>query len=81
VHAVTDAVILAQLVDGVVVVAKAAQTTKDGIRRAARKLYDVDANLLGVVLNDVDFDHGGYGGYYYYQRYGYAYGADADKPS
>jgi succinoglycan biosynthesis transport protein ExoP len=81
VHAVTDAVILAQLVDGVVVVAKAAQTTKDGIRRAARKLYDVDANLLGVVLNDVDFDQGGYGGYYYYQRYGYAYGADADKPS
>lgn len=77
VHAVTDAVILSQQVDGVVLVAKASQTAKEAIRRAARKLYDVKAVILGVVLNDLDFEEGGYGYYYYYHRYGYVYGEGA----
>lgn len=77
VHAVTDAVILSQQVDGVVLVAKASQTAKEAIRRAARKLYDVKAVILGVVLNDLDFEEGGYGYYYYYHRYGYVYGESA----
>ena len=42
-----------------------------------RKLYDVKAVILGVVLNDLDFEEGGYGYYYYYHRYGYVYGESA----
>ncbi|MFO0725573.1 MAG: polysaccharide biosynthesis tyrosine autokinase [Myxococcota bacterium] len=79
IHAVTDAVILSQLVDGVVLVVKASQTAKEAIRRAARKLYDVKGVILGVVLNDLDFEEGGYGYYYYYHRYGYVYGSEAEK--
>ena len=47
-------------------------------RRAKRQLVDVNAKILGVVLNDLDFTEGGYYynyyHYYYYRRY--AYGSD-----
>lgn len=80
VQAVTDAVILSQIAEGTIFVVKASKTTKEAVRRAARQLRDVNARLLGVVLNDVDLEDG-HGGYYYYyhSRYGAPYGADAEK--
>ncbi len=77
VGAVTDAAILSQSTDGTVFVIQASGTPKDAARRAARLLRDVEANILGCVLNNVNFAKDGYGGhyhYYYYHRYGY--GAD-----
>lgn len=79
VNAVTDAIILSQLVDGTILVVKAMGTPKDAIRRTARHLQDVQAHMLGVVLNDVDFQEGGYAQHYYYQRYGYAYGSESER--
>jgi polysaccharide biosynthesis transport protein len=75
---VTDAAILSQTVDGTLLVAKASKTTKDAVRRARRLLSSVNANIIGLVLNDIDLQQGGYGySYYYYRRYGY--GTDVEK--
>jgi capsular exopolysaccharide synthesis family protein len=65
---VTDPLILAGQVDGVVVVTRCQQTTRGELQRALSQLRQGDANLLGVVLNEVDarqerYDYGN--GYYY----------------
>jgi capsular exopolysaccharide synthesis family protein len=49
---VNDPVTLANLVDGVVVVARLNQTTRDAARRALRVLRNTDADLLGVVITN-----------------------------
>ncbi len=66
--AVTDAAIIGPQVDGVVVVVNANQTTKESLRGALRQLRDVNANIVGGVLNNVDFSSNRYGGYQYYDR-------------
>ncbi|MBW2737617.1 MAG: polysaccharide biosynthesis tyrosine autokinase [Deltaproteobacteria bacterium] len=65
--AVTDPVILSRLVDGVVLVIHAGITSRDLIANAVRQLRDIQANILGSVLNNVDI---GKDSYYYYQDYG-----------
>jgi capsular exopolysaccharide synthesis family protein len=49
---VNDAAIVARFVDGVAVVARLNQTTKDAGRRASRTLSNVGADVLGVILTD-----------------------------
>lgn len=69
---VTDAAILSKQVDGTLLVVHASGTPKELVRRAARLLQDVDANILGVVLNNLDVTSGSYGySHYSYERYGY----------
>jgi len=68
--AVTDAVVLARLSDGVVMVAQAGKTLIDDASRATRQLRDVDAPILGVILNDIDLADRRYGYYYSAYRYG-----------
>jgi capsular exopolysaccharide synthesis family protein len=65
--AVTDAVVLSRLADGVVLVVKAGKTTRDLVVRAKRQLDDVGAPILGTVLNDFNVLGDGYRYYYYYQ--------------
>ena len=67
--AVTDAVILARLSDGVVLIAQAGKTAADDARTAASQLRDVEAPILGVILNDMDLSDKRYG--YSYYQYGY----------
>lgn len=50
---VTDAVVLARVCDGAVLVARYAGTHQQQARRAAIRLADVDVRLLGAVLNMV----------------------------
>lgn len=78
VGAVTDAAILARLVDGVVLVAKSGHTSRDALRRARGQLGEgANINVLGCILNDLDLSkHRSYG-YYYYAKYGSYYGDDA----
>lgn len=66
--AVTDAAVLAKLVDGVVMVIRANSTVRDVAKNGLNQLKNVGAHLLGVVLNGVDM---GRGSYYYYQYYYY----------
>lgn len=65
-----DAVVLSRLSDGVIMVAQAGKTSIDDLARSARMLRDVNAPILGVILNDLDVSSGQYGSYY---RYGYGY--------
>lgn len=76
VSVVTDAAILSRYVDGVVLVARAGETTKQALNASKKALEDVNAHILGAVLNDFDARKHAYGGGYYsyhYGKYGYKY--------
>jgi capsular exopolysaccharide synthesis family protein len=77
VGAVADAVVLATLVDGVVMVLKAGKTNRDVAQRTVRALRDVKAPIYGAVLNDVDLERSKYGDYYY--GYAYRYYGEGEK--
>lgn len=68
---VADPLVLAQVVDGVVLVPRAGQTTRGELLRAVQQLRRADARLLGLVLNEVDVPRGGQGGGQGYGGYGY----------
>jgi len=70
--AVTDACVLAQRVDGVLLVIKPGVTKLAAARQAVELLRRVGANILGVVLNEVKIGRSRYY-YYHYQGYSYAY--------
>jgi len=69
VGAVTDPVILSRAVDGTILVVKTGVTARQLLAKTGRVLADVNANLLGVVLNDIDPERRTYGGYYHYYYY------------
>jgi capsular exopolysaccharide synthesis family protein len=61
---VTDAAVLSASVDRILLVARYGQTSKPALRRACGLLKQVNARVLGVVLNAFDQRADGY--YYYY---------------
>lgn len=67
--AVSEAGILASLVDGVVMVVWAGQTSRKLSQMALQIIRQRGANLLGCVLNNLEFGRVGY--YYYSTYYGY----------
>ena len=69
--AVTDAVVMAPWVDGVVLVLRSGKTDRDAAVRAFELLRNVKANVLGTLLNDVlpSYMYGSYYYYYYYYYY------------
>lgn len=77
--AVSDALVLSRLVDGVLYVVRCDSTPKQAVIAGVKRLRRVDAALIGVLLNRVgERQHGyGYGRYSYYaegydqQHYGY----------
>jgi exopolysaccharide transport family protein len=74
VTAVTDATILAGMVDGTVLVIRAAHTTREQAKAAIEALKKVGSRLYGAVLNAVNIDKESY--YYYQYYYYYYYGED-----
>ena len=77
-HAVSDALYLLTLVDGVVYVVKADETRDKLIKSGMTRLEDSNARVLGVVLNQIDLHKearygGGYAGY----ASSYAYTSDS----
>lgn len=66
--AVTDPQILATKVDGVVMVVRQGYTRKEEIKKAKEALDNVNANILGYVLNGKELsDSAGYYAYYGYE--------------
>jgi len=61
---VTDAQILANQLDGVVIVARSGKTETDELKESVNLIEKVQGNILGTVLNDVDKTNKDY--YYYY---------------
>jgi capsular exopolysaccharide synthesis family protein len=74
---VSDAAIMARDVDGAILVVRHGKTTKEQLKQAALRLNQVDASLLGVMVNMTP-KRGGKGTGYGY-GYGYAYGYGPDK--
>ena len=66
------------MVDGVVLVVEANQTRRPVVQQAINRLRNVNANLLGGVVNKFDAKRSGYGYYYYYADYGYYAEDDVD---
>jgi capsular exopolysaccharide synthesis family protein len=74
---VTDSLIISRVVDGVIVVTRAAATTYDVVQKGLKLLTDVKANILGMVVNGFDAEKYRY--YYgkdYSQYYGKYYGTE-----
>jgi capsular exopolysaccharide synthesis family protein len=73
----SDALILAAQVEGVMLVLRHGRASRTAAHRAVRNLVSVRARLLGVVLNDMNVrEIGYYGSYGYHARY---YGHEARK--
>jgi len=71
--AVTDAAVLATRVDGVLLVVKPGETKLAACKQAVEQLQKVGANILGVILNDVDIKRLRYRYAKYYKNYYYSY--------
>ncbi|HEY2918558.1 MAG TPA: polysaccharide biosynthesis tyrosine autokinase [Candidatus Binatia bacterium] len=69
---VTDAVLLATMVDGVLMVVDGQKTPRQAVKNARARLTSAKIKILGVLLNRVDVLEGSYAGYYgqYYKYYG-----------
>jgi capsular exopolysaccharide synthesis family protein len=67
--AVTDASVLAPRMDGVLLVVKPGVTKFMAVKQAVEQLRRVGANVIGIVLNEVEFKRSRY----YYKNYYYTY--------
>ena len=76
---VTDAVVLSPRADAVVLVIRSGQTTKQALRRSRDILTQVNAKVVGVLLNAVDLSSPDYYYYYEYQSKYARYYRDEDS--
>lgn len=67
--AVTDGILLSQLVDTTLLVVEADKTKMQALAQTAAQLTAVESHLAGVLLNKVDTKRNGY--YYHYSNYNY----------
>lgn len=84
-QAVSDALVLSTLADGLIYVVRADHTPVHLAQSGIGRLKEVSAPLLGVVLNQVDgsrrrgYGYGSYYGYYGYHGYYDSYGYSSDN--
>ena len=78
--AVSDALALAQFVDGVLVVVQAGHTPVNRVRNSLEALEQVSAPVVGIVLNRVDPRKADLDAYQYGATYGQVYGAEEIAP-
>ncbi len=78
---VTDAAVVAQKMDGVILVCSAGETDIKGAEYAKKLLSNVEARLLGVVLNKIPVHQGGYYKYHYQSYYSGYYHDEPKKKS
>lgn len=70
---VTDGALLASIADGTIIVAAAGQADIKAVQYAKTLLINVNANILGVVLNKIPISKSGYYKYHYYSYSNEAY--------
>lgn len=66
---VSDAIILSQMSDGIIFVVSSGEVELDFAKLAKEKLENVDAKILGAILNKYESKNADYG-YYYGEYYG-----------
>lgn len=76
--AVTDAAVLATIVDGVILVVHAGKTRRQIVMRGLEQLRYINARIVGVILNNLRMGRVRYypGYYHYYYYYASHYGAE-----
>lgn len=72
-----DSLVLANQMDGVVLVLSSGEVTRDAAKQAKLLLEKAKARILGVILNKVDVKREGY--YYYYHYYNYSKYYDTEE--
>ena len=72
-----DSIILSTSVDGVILVVLGGKTPREALQRTKEVLHQVNAKILGVVINRIDIHRSDYG--YSYYRYHSYYGKDGKK--
>jgi capsular exopolysaccharide synthesis family protein len=63
---VTDAAVLASLVDGMLLVVRLGKTPRATVKQSLETLKKIEANVIGTVLTNVEYLVPGYKKYYYY---------------
>ena len=71
VASLTDSILLASMADMVAFVIRHNQTDKELVRRCLGNIRNVNANVIGAVLNHVDLERSSYRDYYYVGYYYY----------
>lgn len=75
----SDVQVLSNLVDGLILLIAMDQTLRPHLQIAMRALTQVDAPLIGIVLNRMEIRRQGYNSYYsYYYYYNYDYTQDSE---
>jgi capsular exopolysaccharide synthesis family protein len=69
--AVTDSIVLSRLVEGIILVVGAGTSNRNGVVRAVELLKEVNARIVGAMLNNLNVDKERY---YYSRYYYYNYG-------
>ena len=77
---VADPLVLCPSADGVVMVIEANGTRRSLVQQAQTRLAEMNANILGAVVNKLNVRTAGYGYYLYYDRYSYYYGTPENDP-
>jgi len=71
---ISDAMVLAQRLDGIVLVVRGGKTTQASLKNVVELLSKTQTEIIGIVLNDIDFRRERYYYYYnskhYYKYYG-----------
>ena len=75
---ISDARVLGQMSDAVILVLRAGQTTRGTAKAAADRFLEDGTRLLGTILNSWDPKTNGYGYYDSYRYYDYYY-SDSDR--
>jgi len=66
----TDSLLISKQADSVIVVSFTGKTTYERLQRGLKSIQEINANVLGVVLNAMDMKKSNYYSYYgYYQYY------------
>ncbi len=71
INLVTDSTVFAQKATGYVLIVKTDTTNTNDVKNAVNSLQQIDGNILGFVINDVNSDKKRY--YSYYRKYNYNY--------
>lgn len=74
INLVTDSTVFAQKVTGYVLIIKTDTTNIHDVKSTVTNLQQIDGNILGFILNDVNSEKKKY--YSYYRRYNYNYNYD-----
>lgn len=71
INLVTDSTIFAQKVTGYIVIVKTDTTNTHDVKTTVTNIEQIDGNILGFILNDVNSEKKKY--YSYYRKYNYNY--------